>query len=228
MSDISPSPENELRASKFKKCVFINCPFDADYEPMLRAIIFTCLYCNLTPKVANLYDAGESRLLHIIKLIKQSEYCIHDLSRVDLDKYSGLPRFNMPFELGLDIGLKYCDANGNSAERKSLVLDEEFHRVKKVVSDLGGSDFKSYGTRSPTERLIKEVRNWFSGLEAVPRRLLGQTVWLEFNEFTSDFERKLNELNIENSFSEIPVNDYIGLAKDWVSERKAYKNSFDI
>lgn len=40
----------------FKNNVFINCPFDDDYYPILRPIIFTVLICELTPKLSETSD----------------------------------------------------------------------------------------------------------------------------------------------------------------------------
>jgi hypothetical protein len=49
---------------------------------------------------------GARRLDRILRLIRSCRYSFHDLSRVELDRNPPpTPRFNMPFELGLAIGL---------------------------------------------------------------------------------------------------------------------------
>jgi hypothetical protein len=49
-------------------------------------------------------DAGEFRLSKIERIIEECKFGIHDLSAVALDVATGLPRFNMPLELGLFLG----------------------------------------------------------------------------------------------------------------------------
>jgi len=49
-------------------------------------------------------DSSENRLKKILRIIGECQFAIHDISRTDLDKKHQLPRFNMPFELGLFMG----------------------------------------------------------------------------------------------------------------------------
>jgi hypothetical protein len=66
----------------FARNVFINCPFDRDYEPILQAMLFCIVYLNFTPLLATIRnDSGENRLEKIKGLIETSKYSIHDLSR---------------------------------------------------------------------------------------------------------------------------------------------------
>jgi hypothetical protein len=89
------------------RAVFINCPFTADYRAHFRAIIFTVIRSGFTPRSAlEADDSSESRLEKIRKIIGECRYGIHDISKTEPDADSGLPRFNMPFELGLFIAAK--------------------------------------------------------------------------------------------------------------------------
>lgn len=36
----------------FERSVFINCPFDEDYDPILRAIFFCVVYLGFYPRLA--------------------------------------------------------------------------------------------------------------------------------------------------------------------------------
>lgn len=66
-----------------EKNVFINCPFDDEYLPLLRPLIFTLLTIGYTPRIAKeRLDSGEPRFRKICELISESQYGIHDLSRV--------------------------------------------------------------------------------------------------------------------------------------------------
>jgi hypothetical protein len=62
--------------------------------------------CGFTPRCARENDdGGEVRIDKICRIIRDSPYGVHDISKTEPDPDSGLPRFNMPFELGLSSGL---------------------------------------------------------------------------------------------------------------------------
>jgi hypothetical protein len=146
--------------SEFERNVFINCPFDSDYQEMLTALVFTVTICNLNPRIAmERDDSGEERIKKIKELIRCSKYSIHDISRMEPLVGGDLPRFNMPFELGLDLGCRTY-GKGRLAEKKSLILDRERYRYMKVISDISGNDIRAHG--ADKELLIREVRNWIS------------------------------------------------------------------
>lgn len=140
--------------------VFINCPFDDDYRPILRAICFTIMACGYVPRCAlDFNDSGAVRLSEIIKLISQCRRSVHDISRVELDPISGLPRFNMPLELGADLGLKLAGPAAQR-DRRILVLDAEKHRYDVTLSDISGMDIKAHG--QAIDRVIAHVRGWLN------------------------------------------------------------------
>ena len=119
--------------------VFINCPFDEDFRPCFEALLFAVLASGYKPRCA-LEDADGTviRFEKLRKLISECPRTIHDLSRVELSK-DALPRFNMPFELGLAMGAKYFGGpkrRGNSA----LIMVRKNYVLTAYLSDLGGND----------------------------------------------------------------------------------------
>jgi hypothetical protein len=73
----------------------------------------------------------------ILSLIEESEYSIHDLSRVQLDRVAPrTPRFNMPFELGLTVALK----SAKVPKHAWVVCETVPRRINKSLSDLDGTD----------------------------------------------------------------------------------------
>ena len=85
----------------FAKNVFINCPFDSGYIPLLRPLLFTVLFLGYNPRIASeRFDSGEARITKICNLITCSRYSIHDISRIQSSKKGEYYRLNMPFELG--------------------------------------------------------------------------------------------------------------------------------
>ena len=129
--------------------VFVNCPFDVDFKPCFEAMIFTIAACGYKVRCALEDDDGANlRFDKLVQLIRQSQRTIHDLSRVELSK-EALPRFNMPFELGLATGAKRF---GNSDQRKktALIMVREKFALPKYLSDLAGGDQHAHGDKPAT------------------------------------------------------------------------------
>jgi hypothetical protein len=142
------------------RSVFINCPFDPQYQPLLHAACFAILACGYAPRCALDYsDSGAVRFTEIVKMITECDLSIHDISRVELDEDSRLPRFNMPLELGADLGLKIAGP-ARQRKRKILILDAEPHRYDKTLSDISGMDPEAHG--NDVGRVIKHVRDWLN------------------------------------------------------------------
>lgn len=128
----------------YSKDVFINCPFDDSYNDIFFAIIFTIFDCGFNARCAlELEDSGEVRIEKITKIIKSCKYSIHDISLTELDKRTGLPRFNMPLELGIFLGAKRFGNHGQK-EKVCLILDKERHRYQQFISDIAGQDIQSH------------------------------------------------------------------------------------
>jgi hypothetical protein len=102
-------------------------------------------------------DGGETRIEKLYRIIEESRYSIHDLSRTELDPVNNLPRFNMPLELGVFLGAKRF--GGDEQKRKRcLILDIEQYRYQRFVSDLAGMDIKAHGADART--MVRLVRDW--------------------------------------------------------------------
>lgn len=137
--------------------VFINCPFDAAYRPLFDAIVFAVIYCGLEARSGlQIVDAGQPRLNKIMRQIEQSRFSIHDISRVGLDAHNQLPRFNMPLELGLALGMKHL---GRKALRDHVVIimDSEPNRYHQFASDLAGVDINHHGNEPA--QVVTCIRN---------------------------------------------------------------------
>src|SRR5512147_1544139 len=146
------------RTPRFADSVFINCPFDHDYWSLFEAMVFCIVDCGFVPRCSLEHpDSGEARVRRIYRLIRSSQYSIHDISRVELTP--DLPRFNMPFELGLDLGSREF-GRGTARRKRCLILDSEPYRYQRVLSDIAGQDIRAH-SNSP-ERVIDIVRNWLT------------------------------------------------------------------
>ena len=62
--------------------VFINCPFDEEYAPLLQAMLFTFVFLGYQPRLASeAVTPVVTRMDRINELILASRYSVHDLSR---------------------------------------------------------------------------------------------------------------------------------------------------
>lgn len=153
-------PSHKAASPARARSVFINCPFDAEYEPLLRAACFAIMACSHKPRCAlDIHDSGAVRFVEIVKLISECAFSIHDVSRVELDRSSRLPRFNMPLELGADLGLRFA-GSPMQRSRKMMIMDAEDHRYDKTLSDLSGNDIMIHG--NDPRKVIRQVRDWLN------------------------------------------------------------------
>lgn len=132
------------RSGHNTRSVFINCPFDARYTPFFHALVFTIGRCGFQASCAlEIDDGAGTRIDKILRLIRNAPYSIHDLCRTELDAATGLPRFNMPFELGLFLGARYF-GDPRQRRKRCLILDQDPYRYRNFISDIAGQDIRSH------------------------------------------------------------------------------------
>ena len=143
---------------RYEDNVFINCPFDSEYRPFLDALVFAVHDCGFVARSAlEVVDGGQLRFDKLIDLISESRFGIHDISRMELDRSSGLPRFNMPFELGVFLGAKRF-GGAKHKEKFCIILDKEDFRYQRSLSDYAGFDIRTYDGADPST-VIRAVRD---------------------------------------------------------------------
>lgn len=144
----------------YDQSVYINCPFDDEYRPLFEAVTF-CIYdCGFQPRAAlEIEDSSQVRIEKITSIIKACRYAVHDISRVELHAGTGLPRFNMPLELGLFLGAK-CFGPPRQRQKACIILDTDRYRFAKYISDIAGQDIRSHGGE-PADA-ISQVREFLS------------------------------------------------------------------
>ncbi|MGB8193179.1 MAG: hypothetical protein WCF67_14720 [Chitinophagaceae bacterium] len=203
----------------FEKNFFINCPFDKDYHNLLRPLIFTILYFDLEPKISQTRSSSNIRIDEIKKMIRESKYAIHDLSRSRYSENNDLPRLNMAYELGLDIG---CAEYGNKKlkEKRILILESEKYHYQKVISDIAGQDISSHNNNP--KLLVKIVRDWFSTMDEYRVYPSPNEIWNDYQKFANILEKQLYLFNFSpKDVDELPINDFIKTAKQWFATNKA-------
>lgn len=148
------------RPKNYASNVFINCPFDDGYRTLFEAIVFAVIDCGFIPRCAlEDDDSGAVRIEKIMNIIAVCQYGVHDISMVKIDKNTGLPRFNMPYELGLFIGCKRF-GTGRHDEKRCLILDTERYRYRDFLSDIAGQDIRGHNNKP--DSAIRAVRDFLA------------------------------------------------------------------
>jgi hypothetical protein len=203
-----------LRQVRFEQSVFINCPFDDSYAPLLEAAIFCAVYFGFLPLLANVrLEAGENRLDKIIGLVRQSKYSIHDLSRCKAKESAEYFRMNMPFEFGIDVGIRRS-GGGRFNTEKFLIFEENQYELKRSLSDIAGQDVEAH--QGDYEIVIRKVRNFFrveAGIHAPgPSKIISDYVtfqaWM--------VEKKISEGHSEHDALHLPTQERIDEMKTWM------------
>jgi hypothetical protein len=142
----------------FERSVFINCPFDEEYAPLLQAIAFCITDLGFYPRLApENADNATNRLDRILSIIEGSKYGIHDLSRSKSIVAGDYARLNMPFELGIDHGCRKF-GGGELATKAILILEQSRYDYQKALSDISGWDIHSHN--GDHIAAVRHVRNW--------------------------------------------------------------------
>jgi hypothetical protein len=199
--------------------VFVNCPLDEEYRPLLEALLFTILECGLVPCPASHgIDSGRVRIEKIRRLIQSCRLSIHDISRVEPLRSGDLPRFNMPFELGLDFGCRFYGSR-RLTTKQCLILERERFRYQRVLSDISGNDVRAH--EGDAAMLVSEVRNW---LQVTTARDLpsGSRVWQRFHEFTTYLQSSLRAAGFSaKEIDSLEVAELIQRALGWMETTKS-------
>ena len=134
-------PQREPQRRRERYSVFLNIPYDSAFENLYLAYIAGLSSFGLIPRATLEIPTSQRRLQRILKLIQECAYSIHDLSRVQLDaRAPRVPRFNMPFELGLAVA-----QNARNRRETWYVCETVSHRIGKSLSDLNGTDVRIHG-----------------------------------------------------------------------------------
>jgi hypothetical protein len=203
-----------MTPSDYDHSVFVNCPLDEEYRYLFEAVVFAIQDCGYITRCAlEVDDASEVRIDKIAKIIGECRFGLHDISRTGADSATSLPRFNMPFELGLFFGAKRF---GRAEQRLKtcLILDVERYRYQKFISDIAGQDIAAHSGDSGTA--IRIVRDWLSS--ATPKSILipgGRAIGLRYLAFREELPSLCE--NVHLSVDELTFKDYLAQVEEWLT-----------
>lgn len=132
--------------------VFLNIPYDEPFENLYLAYIVGLTQLGLRIN-ATLAVPNQGRLQTIIALLEQSNFSIHDLSRIELSR--GIPRFNMPVELGLAL----YRSKVTDGRHRVYIFESKRYRAQRSTSDVNGIDPQIHG--GTPKALMAALRNIF-------------------------------------------------------------------
>lgn len=194
--------------------VFINSPFDSAFKPIFDALVFVIHDAGFVARCAlEISDGSQNRLQKILAIVAECSYGIHDLSRTELDPAHSLPRFNMPFELGLYVGCKWF-GNKTQQAKSCLILDRAPHRYQKFISDISGQDVY-YHDNEPAQALGL-VRNWLrteSKRTGIPGKA---AIWKRYGQFQLELPSICQKFKIQ--VDELTFSDYMHIVTEWLRQ----------
>lgn len=203
-----------MRHEEYEENVFINCPFDKEYASIFEAIVFAVNDAGFRPKCAReRLDSSQVRLKKITELISASRYSIHDLSRTELDHVNALPRFNMPLELGIDLGCK--EFHPDCSDKSLLIFDSEQYRFQRFVSDLSGQDIHQHSNNP--KMAVTRVRDWLrteSGKSGIPG---GAAIYTRYQAFRADLPGICAKLRLD--VGDLTFADFSYTIARWLKEQ---------
>ena len=199
------------------KAVFINCPFDDGFKPIFRAIVFTVISSGYSPRCSlDATDGAEIRISKIAEMIGECDWGIHDLSRVEVDA-AGVPRFNMPMELGIHLGARLL-GTARHKRKRALILEAKPHRYDAALSDISGQDIEVHAS-DPAEA-IRCVRNWLSE-HRKPKEppLPGPAALLsDYKLFRKEARTILHAQRLD-PLDRLSHNDFLFVVRYWIANR---------
>jgi hypothetical protein len=141
-----------LTAQPSERSVFLDVPFDARYEPLFVDLVAAVTALGRIPRCVLEIQPSKDRLKRILSLMSTCRVSIHDLSRVQRSRPGLLPRFNMPFELGLAVAFSHLDL-----KHEFFIFEEKRFRLLTTLSDLSGYDAEIHG--GTAEGILGAVMN---------------------------------------------------------------------
>jgi hypothetical protein len=200
--------------AEYEHSVFLNCPFDDAYRHIFEAIVFAIHDCGYLARTAlEIDDASQVRINKIASIIGSCKFGVHDISRVEPDPATGLPRFNMPLELGLFLGAKRY-GRAEQKQKSCLILDVERYRFQKFISDIAGQDIAAHG--SEPRRAIRAVRDWLSNAAATKKIPVpgGAAIATRYGVFRAELPAICEKLHLQ--IDEFTFNDYVVQVEEWL------------
>ncbi len=203
-----------MAAAGYEYNVFINCPFDRPYKRIFDAVVFAVFDCGFIPRTTlEITNTVEVRVDKIARIMDECRFGYHDISRTSLDRVNRLPRFNMPFELGLFLGIAR-----QASDRSCLVVDRESYRYQKFISDISGQDIGIHN--NDPKVAVRVVRDWLRSSQTEGDVPGGAHIWKRYQRFQTMLPKLCSETHLTPS--ELIFNDYATMVGEWLKANQRF------
>jgi hypothetical protein len=159
-------------------------------------------------------NALDNRIDKILRLIERCRYGVHDISRTELNK-KRLPRFNMPFELGIFFAARRF-GNKRQKTKNAIVFERRKYSYQQYLFYLNGVDIHSY--QNSYREAIRGIRNWLrttSKRKTIPG---DSTIVKDFREFRKKSPGIAKKIGFD-SIGKVPFNDYCTLVEEAIKNK---------
>ena len=140
--------------------VFLNYPFDCEFESFSYGMHFAVVASGLIPVCARDVNVPDKlRLENLVTTISSCRFSIHDFSRSKGEGDRNLARFNMPIELGMALFYSYSQEQHTHRCAFFVTISEDNqvpHDYQRFASDLAGLDPKHYDDELSLARNVYE------------------------------------------------------------------------
>jgi hypothetical protein len=129
----------------------------------------------------------------------------------------GVPRFNMPMELGIHLGARLF-GSGRHKRKRALILEAQPHRYSAALSDISGQDIEVHANNTAeaipaSAQLVTEASK--PDRAASSRR--HRHAWRL--SAVSDRDRRPPAARRLDALDELPHSDFLFAVRDWITTR---------
>jgi hypothetical protein len=136
--------------------VFLNYPFDSEFDGLANALHFPVVAAGLLPVCAkDLTVPDRPRLEILVDAIRNCRYSAHEFSRSRGEGDENFARMNMPLEMGM--ALFHALESQRSQHRCAFFVPTQ-HEYKRFASDLSGLDPKCH--QNDESLLVSLMYEW--------------------------------------------------------------------
>ncbi len=169
--------------------VFLNYPFDDDFQLLADAMSFAVVASGMLPVCAkDLSVPDRPRLDTLVDAIRQCHYSAHDFTRFTGEGTQNMSRMNMPVEMGMAVF--YAITTQRNEHRCAFFVSTP-HDYHVFASDLSGLDPMCH--QSDDERLLSQMYEWLRGI--VPSPLFNSQPVVHIAEKYRYFKSELARIN---------------------------------
>lgn len=131
-----------------------------------------------------------------------------------MDGRNGLPRFNMPLELGIYMGAKRFGTHSQK-QKVTLILDSEEYRYQAFISDIAGQDIRAH--EMEPLKAISIVRNWLRSSSTSGGIPGGNVIGQRYGSFRRQLPSLRKALRLSKE-DKLTFYDYTSIVSEWLKE----------